>query len=220
MLIAFPFFTMKYKFNVLKIDSYQTYDWLLHKHYAKRIPSISFAFGLYDENNILQGICTIGKPASPSLCDGVCGKENSKYVFELNRLCVNDGLPKNTLSFFVSQILNKLPPLIIVSYADKGQNHNGYIYQATNWIYTGASKERTDIGSEDGTHSRHYNKNIDYKKNRKFRSSKHRYITFTGSKSEKKYFNKSLNYKTFSYPKGENKRYDATYKPNIQGRLF
>ena len=66
----------------------------MHKHYAKRIPSISFAFGLYNQENILQGVCTIGKPPSPSLCDGICGKENSEYVFELNRLCVNDGLPK------------------------------------------------------------------------------------------------------------------------------
>tara|TARA_R110001592_G_scaffold14653_1_gene65318 strand:- start:11713 stop:12351 length:639 start_codon:yes stop_codon:yes gene_type:complete len=211
---------LKKNFYVLKIDSYQTYDWLKKKHYAKRIPSISFAFGLYDKNNILQGVCTVGKPASPSLCDGVCGKENSKYVFELNRLCANDGLPKNTLSFFVSQILKKLPPLIIVSYADKGQNHNGYIYQATNWIYTGASKERTDIGIEDGTHSRHYSKNTDYKKNRKFRSSKHRYLIFTGSKSKNKYWKKCLNYKTEIYPKGENKRYDASYTPNAQGLLF
>ncbi len=211
---------MKDKFYVLKIDSYQTYDWLINKHYAKRIPSISFAFGLYDKNNILQGVCTIGKPASPSLCVGVCGKENSKYVYELNRLCVNDGLPKNTLSFFVSKALKKLPSLIIVSYADKGQNHNGYIYQATNWIYTGASKERTDIGSEDGTHSRHYDKNIDYKKNRKFRSSKHRYVNFTGSKKQRKNFLKSLKYKIYNYPKGKNKRYDATYTPNTQGRFF
>ena len=211
---------MKNDFYVLKIDSYQTYDWLIHKHYAKRIPSISFAFGLYDKNNILQGVCTIGKPASPSLCVGVCGKENSKYVYELNRLCVNDGLPKNTLSFFVSKVLKKLPSLIIVSYADKGQNHNGYIYQATNWIYTGASKERTDIGSEDGTHSRHYDKNIDYKKNRKFRSSKHRYVNFTGSKKQRKNFFKSLKYKIYNYPKGKNKRYDATYTPNTQGRFF
>jgi hypothetical protein len=210
----------KSKFHILSIDSYQTYDWLLHKHYAKRIPSISFAFGLYDENNIMQGVITYGKPASPSLCDGVCGVENRNYVYELNRLCVNDGLPKNTLSFFVAQSLKALPPLIIVSYADTAQNHNGYIYQATNWIYTGATKERTDIGSEDGTHSRHYDKNIDYTKNRKFRSSKHRYINFTGTKKQKKYWRSCLKYEICDYPKGENSRYDASYKPSVQARLF
>jgi hypothetical protein len=208
------------EYSVKSIESKQTYEWLLYKHYAKRIPSISYAFGLYDCNNILQGIITFGKPASHSLCIGVCGEHNSKYVYELNRLCVNDGLPKNVLSFFVSKSLKMLPSLIVVSYADTSQNHNGYIYQATNWIYTGATKERTDIGLEDGSHSRHYNKDIDYTKNRKFRSSKHRYIYFTGSKKQNKIWLNELKYETKNYPKGENKRYDSSYKTTIQQRLF
>ena len=208
---------IKEKYNVNSIESYLTYDWILKKHYAKRIPSISYSFGLYLEN-ILIGILTIGKPASPSLCEGICGKDYSKYVYELNRLCVNDGLEKNTLSFFVSKCLSLIKDdIILVSYADSLMNHNGYIYQATNWIYTGATKERTDIGFEDGTHSRHYDKNIDYSI-RKFRSSKHRYIYFIGKK--RKEFIKKLNYKSEKYPKGENKRYDASYNPIIQKTLF
>ena len=207
--------SIKSKYKVKSISKHLCKEWLLHKHYAKRIPSISYAFGLFDED--LKGIMTIGKPASNSLCVGVCGEHNSKYVYELNRLCVNDGLPKNVLSFFVYQCLKKLNELIIVSYADTKMNHNGYIYQATNWLYTGKTKERTDIGSEDNTHSRHYNKNIDYSKNRKFRSSKHRYIYFTGNKRKWK---KELNYKIHPYPKGKNKRYDASYKPTIQKELF
>lgn len=205
------------KYQVKSINSDQTYDWLLHKHYAKRIPSISFAFGLY-ELEILKGVLTIGKPASPSLCDGICGKEYSKYVYELNRLCVEDNLEKNTLSYFVSNSLKLIKEnLILVSYADSLWNHNGYIYQATNWIYTGATKERTDIGLEDGTHSRHYDKNIDYSI-RKFRSSKHRYVYFIGNlKTE---FKKNLKYKIESYPKGENKKYDSSYKPEVQLNLF
>lgn len=205
------------KYNVKPIKSEQTYDWLLHKHYAKRIPSISFAFGLY-QSEILKGVLTIGKPASPSLCDGICGREYSKYVYELNRLCVDDNLEKNTLSYFVSNSLKLIKEnLILVSYADSLWNHNGYIYQATNWIYTGATKERTDIGFEDGTHSRHYDKNIDYTI-RKFRSSKHRYVYFIGNL--KKDFRKNLKYKIEDYPKGENKKYDSSYKPEVQLNLF
>ena len=207
--------TQKYKVNSIKSE--QTYDWLLHKHYAKRIPSISYSFGLF-ENEVLKGVLTIGKPASPSLCDGVCGKEFSKYVYELNRLCVEDNLEKNTLSFFVASSLKLIQEdLIIVSYADSLMNHNGYIYQATNWIYTGATKERTDIGFEDGTHSRHYDKNIDYSI-RKFRSSKHRYIFFIGKL--KRTFKTNLKYKIEDYPKGENKKYDSSYKPEVQLNLF
>jgi len=107
--------------------------------------------------------------------------------------------------------------MILVSYADTKMNHNGYIYQATNWIYTGATKERTDIGFEDGSHSRHYDKNIDYSI-RKHRSSKHRYVYFIGKL--KKQFIKNLKYDILNYPKGENKKYDASYNPTIQTILF
>ena len=206
-------------FIVKPIKSSQCKEWLLYKHYAKRMCSISYAFGLFG-NKELIGIMTIGKPASNSLCIGVCGKENSKYVYELNRLCVNDNLPKNTLSFFVGQCLKILPKMILVSYADTSMNHNGYIYQATNWLYTGRTKERTDIGTESGKHSRHYDKKIDYKKHRIHRSSKHRYIYFIGNKAEKRYFRKCLNYQILPYPKGQNKRYDASYKTLTQKELF
>jgi hypothetical protein len=209
--------SVKDKYTVKSIISSQTYEWLLKKHYAKRIPSISYAFGLYDYNNVLHGVCTVGKPASPNLCVGICGESYSKYVYELNRLCTNEELEKNVLSYFVSKCLKLLPKdLIIVSYADTLHGHHGYIYQATNWLYTGATKERTDIGSEDNSHSRHYDKNIDYTKNRKLRSSKHRYVYF----NNKKMSNLILNYPILPYPKGENKRYDASYSPTIQKQLF
>ena len=204
---------------VSSIEHFECREWLLYKHYAKRIPSISYSYGLFDGLDLI-GICTIGKPASPSLCVGVCGKEQSEYVYELNRLVVNEGLPSNALSYFVGNVLRLLPPMILVSYADTSQNHNGYIYQATNWIYTGATKERTDIGLEDGTHSRHYDKSINKKLFRKKRSSKHRYIYFIGTKRHKKNWKKLLRYDIQEYPKGENQRYDASYRPNTQRRLF
>lgn len=208
------------KYSVRSIDSSQTKEWLLYKHYAKRLPSISLAFGLFTDK-LLVGVLTIGKPASPYLCDGICGKNYSKFVYELNRLCVNDGLDKNALSFFVSRSLRLLnKDLILVSYADTGWGHHGYIYQATNWVYTGITKERTDIGFEDGSHSRHYDKTIDKTLNRKLRTSKHRYLFIVGNRSFKKKAMKELKYKIHDYPKGQNKRYDASYAPKVQGQLF
>ena len=38
---------LKNKFIVESIKSKETHDWLLNKHYSKRIPSISYAFGLF-----------------------------------------------------------------------------------------------------------------------------------------------------------------------------
>ncbi len=56
--------------------------------------------------------------------------------------------------------------MIIVSYADTSQNHHGYIYQATNWIYTGLTKKNTDKFdiNNPNKHSRHINESN--KKNR------------------------------------------------------
>ena len=93
--------------SIRKIEAKHSYDFLLNKHYAKRIPSISYCYGLYI-NDKIEGVLTIGKPASNSLCKGICGESYSKYVYELNRLVVNEGLPKNTLSQFVGGVLRKL----------------------------------------------------------------------------------------------------------------
>ena len=168
-------FFIENNFKVKTIQSKDTKDFILNKHYAKRMPSISYAYGLFVNEN-LEGVLTIGKPASNSLCKGICGEEYSKKVYELNRLVINEGFERNTLSWFVGQVLKSLKQedLILVSYADSGMNHCGYIYQATNWLYTGATKERTDKYVPLGKHSRHYTD--DNKHLRVFRTSKHRYV--------------------------------------------
>jgi hypothetical protein len=218
--------SIKEKYQVKPIQSYLCKEWLLNKHYAKRLCSISFAFGLFDNDNLLIGVCTFGCPPSRSLCIGVCGIENAQNVYELNRLCINEGLDKNVLSFFLSKTLNILPKgLIIVSYADTSQGHHGYIYQATNWIYTGLSAKRTeryDVNNPN-KHSKSVtqNKNLEYKNLAvRDRPQKHRYIFFTGNKTQIKNYKKLLNYKQMPYPKGENKRYDASYQPTTQTQLF
>lgn len=173
-----------------------TKDFILNIHYAHRMPSISWAFGLY-ENDELIGVCTFGKPASPSLCIGVCGREYTKIVWELNRLVLKYNRP-NEASYFVSKCLKLLPrPMVIVSYADTAQNHQGIIYQATNFIFTGTTKPRTDMAGKDGKHSRH---NFGDRTQRVFRSAKHRYVYFLGSKVEIKRMKKALKYPVLSYP--------------------
>lgn len=193
--------------NVLRIEPKLTYDWLLKKHYAKRLCPISYAFGIY-ENGELLGVVTYGIPASNSLCVGICGKDYKKNVLELNRLCTEP--IKNIASQLISASLKMLPrPSVIVSYADTEKNHIGYVYQASNWIYTGATKERTDQYAGDGKHSRHGHKENGL---RVKRSSKHRYVYFVGSKNQKQNMIKSLNYNILPYPKGQTKKYDSSAK--------
>lgn len=203
-------------YSVMRIPSRQVKEWLLKRHYAHRLPSISFAFGLARHSEIV-GVCTFGVPASPSLCKGICGKNYKDLVLEFNRLCIEEGAPPNSASYLIARGIKQLPsPRILVSYADTGQGHIGYVYQATNWIYTGLTIERTDIATGEGRHSRHYDKKGDYSK-RQLRTAKHRYIHFHKCSQV---IRDSLRYPISPYPKGDTRRYKADANIVKQGLLF
>ena len=185
----------------------QALDFIMPKHYAGRKPQITKAFGWYEDDRLVAS-CTFGKPASHQLCDGICGKEFSSSVYELNRLVREEDFD-GQLSQFVSGCLRELKKenWIIVSYADSGMTHHGYIYQATNFIYTGCTKQRTDRYVE-GKHSRHAD--VDNPKGiRQVRTAKHRYVYFcTSDKKLKKQWKEALNYPILPYPKGDNENYE------------
>lgn len=218
--------SVKTLFTVKSIDTTQTKEWLVFKHYAKRMCSISYSFGLFDERGLLVGVCTFGSPPSRSLCVGICGVDNAHRVNELNRLCTNEDLGKNALSYFVSQCLGLLPSgLIIVSYADTSMGHHGYIYQATNWIYTGLSAKRTERYDPDNPNK--HSKTVTESKTLAYESlpsrnrpQKHRYVCFTGTKRDKRSLKGALRYSVENYPKGDNRRYDSGYEPSVQTTLF
>jgi len=191
-------------------------DWIVRLHYAKRVPSISYAFGLFYEGK-LSGVITYGSPASPFLAMGVCGVDWRSAVVELNRLVILES-GQNFASFLIGKSLQMLPrPSIVVSYADVGMGHVGYVYQATNFIYTGATKPRTDIFSKSG-HARHHSGDRAIRQNR---TAKHRYIFFVGDKRERRKMRLALNYPEMEYPKGDIRRYkvDATVIPYRQIRM-
>ena len=126
----------------------------------------------------------------------------------------------------VGRSLKLLPrPSIVVSYADQGQGHIGYVYQATNFIYTGLSakfkdpmvkgmehKHHTTIGDEGRGHKsrvrylreKYGTNNVYYVE----RARKHRYIFFVGSKTDKNKMKQDMLYKQKKYPKGLSKNYD------------
>lgn len=188
---------------------YQTaIDFIMPRHYAGRKPQISIAYGWFDKDHNLQAVCSFGKPASPPLCKGICGEKWSQSVYELNRLVRNENW-NELLSQFVSACLRRLrvKNWIIVSYSDTSMHHNGYIYQACNFIYTGKTKERTDKYTEGNKHCRHYD-NDKQGEYRKVRSAKHRYVYFCTYKSSlKKQWKEDLKYPILPYPKEPNENY-------------
>ena len=211
-------------YKVQKISYEETKPFILNVHYAKRLPSITYAFGLFNKNELV-GIVTYGSPPSQSLCKGIAGEEYSKIVLELNRLVLLNN-NKNEASYLVGNSFKLLPkPSIIVSYADTSQNHTGYIYQATNFIYTGLSDKRTEWRMIDSNkHSKTICEQftLDERKSKpdKFyvmdRPRKHRYIYIVALKKDKKKICKSLKYPIMEYPKFVNKNYETNTKIETQ----
>ncbi len=217
--------------KVLPIKSQEAEPWLLYKHYAKRIPMIKYAFGLY-EDNLLVGVITFGQTPTPAVQNYMLGREWADKILELNRLCI-ESKNKNAASYLVSQSLKMLPkPMAIVSYADGGQGHVGYIYQATNFIYTGAVTAHDaeyivdgkkiharSLGHKGITNQKTWAKenNIEIVKPK----PKHRYVYFCGNKKQKSEMMSLLTYPIIQeYPKGESKRYDAGGAVPTQDLLF
>lgn len=206
----------------------------MKRHYAKRMCPISYAFGGY-VNGDLIGVVTYGTPSSSPLRKGICGKTHAHLVLELNRLCCEN--KKNFASTIVGRSLQMLPkPTIVVSFADTAQGHVGFVYQATNFLYTGLSAKHTDwkikgmehlhastvvamgLGQADRLSWIKAKFGDDFYISE--RSRKHRYVYFVGTRKQKKELMGCLMYKQEPYPKGNSIRYESEGAVKSQRMLF
>jgi len=173
-------------------------EFIIANHYSLKTAPASYVFAMLDDIGEICGAITFGQPASPWVSVSIRGKEGYP-VIELNRLAIKTG-DKNAASRLIGYALRHLPKdFLIVSYADQGVGHVGYVYQATNWHYAGQSKERTDIYSETG-HARHHCGDTT---KRQPRSAKHRYWIATSRRAER-----SSLWPSLSYPKGKSIRHE------------
>ena len=212
--------------SVRTVTRLQYLPFLIDIHYAKRSPSVSYAFGLF-EGEHLEGVVCYGTPPSSTLRAGVCGVEYKDRVLELNRLCLISN-KKNHASYLVSKSLKMLPKgKIVVSFADSSQGHVGYVYQATNFLYCGLSAKRTDwkVRGLEHLHGITIADRFRGQPNRsklmrdyygddfylKERPRKHRYVTFVGSKGFKAQARKALKYPSKDYEEAK------SYVGNVKG---
>lgn len=117
-------------------------------HYAKAVPVNTFGYSVFNDNNEWCGVILYGTGANNNLAIKYNLKQGN--VLELVRMALN-GKHESTskaLAISLKLIKNKIPLCkLIISYADKDQNHNGIIYQATNWYYVGTSMQNTTDSS-------------------------------------------------------------------------
>lgn len=206
----------KEDYEVRQIKRADCSEFILGIHYAKRWPSISFAFGLFKGEDLV-GVCTYGTPSSAPLRRGVAGDEFAALVLELNRLCLRDNI-KNEASFLVAASLKMIPKCrIVVSFADSSQGHHGGVYQASNFLFCGMSAKRTDwkVRGKEHLHGQTIADEFRGFENRaqamrdKYgddfylapRPRKFRYVYITGPKSFKQRAMSALRYLPCEYPK-------------------
>ena len=205
--------------NVRAVSRLDVKPFLLGIHYARRMPSVSFAYGLFRSDD-LEGVVTYGTPPSATLRSGICGPDFSAHVLELNRLCLKNN-KRNDASMLVARSLRIIEgDRIIVSFADTAQSHLGIVYQASNFLYCGLSAKRTDwkVRGKEHLHGQTIADEFRGVKNRaaamrdKYgddfylepRSRKHRYVMIIGSKKFKRAALAALRYNQEPYPKQPN----------------
>jgi hypothetical protein len=196
-------------------------------HYSGRTPNVKYAWGLYDDGSLV-GCIVYSVPASHTLCKGVCGVKYKDSVIELSRLVIITDV-RNAASYLIGQSLRKLGNHVIVSYADCNTHvgHVGYVYQATNWIYTGQGNAEplwVDVNTREvvAFTRRHIDRKArelgyDWDHNASSgegleaipQKGKYRYVTFTGDKVFKEDAKKALRYKKLPYPKGDTARHNS-----------
>jgi len=201
--------------EVMPIPYRAAMNMVVEHHYLHRKAPASFCYGLFDSSGMMLGTVVYGKPASPSLCKGIAGPEESPRVIELTRLWIADITPKNAESYLIGNSLKLLPKEfdIVVSFAEIQAGHVGVVYQATNWLYTGKSDRHVEykLDGVSGKHSRHLfdehggvNKAKEFYGDRLLKSErprKHRYIMLRGSKARRKELLTKLRYPLLPYPK-------------------
>ena len=206
-------------YTVHSIPRSEAIPWIKLKHYAKRCPSIYHSFGLF-KDDIIRGVCIYG--ITPNYIEQEAWKPYN--LLELSRLVIEDD-EKNIGSYFISKTFKLLQkPVVLISYADSDMSHIGYIYQATNWYYTGIGADKAVQYKVNGStiHNRHSKEILSrgHQINKVKSSGKYRYYYFIGSKKQKKEMLKALRYPILPYPKGESKRYDASAEFPKQVQLF
>ncbi|MCL2596254.1 MAG: protein Mom [Paludibacter sp.] len=108
----------------------------LNYHYAKSVPVIRLGYSVFNDNDEWCGVILYSSGANPRIAKEY-GLVQGQVV-ELVRVALNGNQEHTSQALAMSlKILKQDAPAVklVVSFADRNQDHIGTIYQATNWFY-------------------------------------------------------------------------------------
>ena len=184
-------------------------------HYSGHASNQSWRYGLW-HGLTLWGVAGFNLPTRET-CESVFGEGHHDRVAHLSRLALADHALPNSESFLISHSLRllsrDLPHLwAVITYADILEGHLGYVYQATNAIYTGVGSSShhryvTQDGKVRGDYEGSRFISAQEAKERGWSVvkglGKHRYVYILGTPRQKRERRAQLRLPSLPYPKSE-----------------
>lgn len=113
-------------------------------HYSKSVPQIRLGYSVFNDAGEWCGVVLFSNGANPHIASEFNLVQGQ--VVELVRMALNgkQATTSQVLGMALKQLKKDAPAVkVVVSYADRNQEHIGTIYQATNFFYIGEySSER------------------------------------------------------------------------------
>jgi len=118
---------------------------LIHKfHYSKVLPKLTkYVLGHRNDNGDIDAVMTLGWGVRPKhTIKKLFPRLSTEDYLEIGKLCLDDKLPRNSESQFISSCLKEFkkyhPEIaLIFTWADGMLGKPGFVYQACNFLYGG-----------------------------------------------------------------------------------
>jgi hypothetical protein len=183
-------------------------------HYTSSAPNNTslWRWGLW-HGPVLHGVVSYNIPTRET-CASVFGTEQVGNVWHMHRLALSDDSPRNSESRLIAgsiKAIERQYPHVwaVLTYAATDVGHIGYVYQATNAIYTGTGGDSSYyIDASGGRHSTYIRgaamnatRAAERGWTRHSSGPKHRYVYILGSKTQRRQRRSMLKLPALPYPK-------------------
>jgi len=195
------------------VGTKQVEEFCRRYHYTSTGGTMNWRWGLWHGVTLL-GVVAYNSPTR-SVCMAVFGEEfGPDHVWHMGRLSLAEDAPHNSESRLIGGSLRTIhrehPDVwAVLTYAATDVGHIGYVYQATNALYTGTAGDPffyvDQDGKRRGTHLDGHGVTPERARGlgwtRHKGGPKHRYVYILGSKTERKRRLKLLRFPVLPYPK-------------------
>ncbi|MDO5504142.1 MAG: hypothetical protein Q4G67_13305 [Actinomycetia bacterium] len=195
-----------------KISTRDVEEFCRRYHYTGTGGNMSWRYGLWDGINLL-GVVSYNLPTRDT-CEAVFGSEHFDKVWHMDRLAMADDAPRNSESRLIGLSLKMIQAEYpntwgVLTYAATDVGHIGYVYQATNALYTGIGGDSHYFTDATGVRRSTYlggrgvgsARAAEMGWTRHEGGGKHRYLYILGSKTQRRHRRALLRLPVLPYPK-------------------